>query len=67
MFRLNDEAALGYYYYLDTLKLYFYKSYEEMTKKGKIVSNQSGKPSAVNLKIYFNGVEATQEQYATLI
>ena len=67
VFRLNGEEGVSYHYYLDTLKLYFYKSYDEMTKKGKIVSNQSGKTSAVNLKIYFNGVEATQEQYATLI
>ena len=67
VFRLNGEEGVSYHYYLDTLKLYFYKSYDEMTKKGKIVSNQSGKTSAVKLKIYFNGVEATPEQYATLI
>jgi len=65
LFRLNGET--GGKFYMNTWKLSFDKTYDEMTKKGKIVSNQSGKASEVNLKIYFNGVEATPEQYATLI
>lgn len=65
LFRLNGET--GDKFYIDTWKLSFGKTYDEMTKKGKIVSNQSGKQSEVNLKIYFNGVEATPEQYATLL
>lgn len=65
LFRLN--AFEGWGYVKNPLNIYFGKSYEEMTKKGKIVSNDTGKTSAIYLKIYFNGVEATPEQYATLI
>lgn len=66
LFRLNIDYD-NEKYYKNPINLYFDKSYSEMTRKGKIVNNQSGTTSAVNLKIYFNGVEATQEQYATLI